>query len=143
MRKRTVLLAAAVGTVLVVSACGDSSPNVAAPAATTTHIPSISPGPASTAPPSPSPTPNGPTIAVQGFSFTPDDPSFARGTTITLDNSETSEDHTFTVKGTKIDVVLHSGEVETLALKLKPGTYDFVCTYHALEGMTGQLTITP
>ena len=152
MRNRIVVLTALVGTMLVASACGGSSPNVAAPAAATTQRPTTPAAPTSTAPPSPSPSPsaspsaapssNGRTILVQGLAFTPDDASFAKGTTITLDNSRSSEDHTFTVNGTKIDVVLHSGETKKVTLKLSPGTYIFVCTYHEFAGMTGQLTIT-
>ena len=146
MRIRILLVTAVVGTMLVTSACGGSSPNAAAPAAVTTQRPSVSPNPASSAPPSPSPlvspSSNGRTIVVQGLSFTPDDASFAKGTTVTLDNSQSSEDHTFTVNGTTIDVVLHSGEKKKVTLKLSPGTYIFVCTYHEFEGMTGQLTIT-
>src|SRR5262245_15357172 len=114
MRNRMVLMTAVVGTMLTASACGGSSPNIAAPVAATAQRPTISAGPASTAPPSPSSSPsaspsaspssNGRTILVQGLAFTPDDASFARGATITLDNSQSSEDHTFTVNGTKIDV---------------------------------------
>ena len=78
------------------------------------------------------------TLQVKNSSFNPSCFAVASGTTISVANSDPLG-HTFTVKGTDIDVPLpRSGTGEATAPA--PGTYDFYCTIH--PGMTGTIVVT-
>ncbi|HXF56122.1 MAG TPA: hypothetical protein VNO34_00765 [Actinomycetota bacterium] len=54
--------------------------------------------------------------------------------------------HNFTVVGTEVSVDLRPGEEvswDRIGEVLPPGTYRIVCHYHADQGMTGEVTVTP
>lgn len=54
--------------------------------------------------------------------------------------------HNFTVVGTDVGVNLRPGEEvswERIGDVLPPGTYRIICQYHADQGMTGEVTVTP
>lgn len=76
---------------------------------------------------------------VTGFTFTPSTFTVKEGAKITVTNAG-SIDHTFTVKG--IDVVNSPGQSHQVVIDLAPGTYTFVCRFHASLGMKGTITVT-
>ena len=81
------------------------------------------------------------TITQSDYQFTPTTPSAKQGATIRITNSAPSTPHTFTITGTPIDITVDPSTSQTVKLDLPPGTYPFVCTYHASHGMKGTLTI--
>ena len=73
--------------------------------------------------------------------FTPANLTVKQGDTIEVDDVA-SIPHTFTIDGQGIDVVNDGGQKQTVAISLAPGTYSFVCRFHASLGMKGTLTVT-
>jgi len=80
-----------------------------------------------------------------------DSPRFDVGTikaspgslTVTL-NEKGSQDHTFTVPGTSLNLKVNSGKSsDTGTVVLKAGTYNFECTTpgHAAQGMRGKIVV--
>jgi plastocyanin len=80
-----------------------------------------------------------------------DSPRFDVGTikaspgplTVTLHEKGT-EDHTFTVNGTNMNLKVNSGKSsDTDTVVLKAGTYNFECTTpgHAAQGMRGKIVV--
>ena len=64
------------------------------------------------------------------FSYRPNCPALAVGDTISLDNRGATP-HTFTLKGTAVDVEIDAGERGTADLTgVQPGEYVVTCTYH-------------
>ncbi|PEA94936.1 cytochrome B [Bacillus cereus] len=62
-------------------------------------------------------------------------------TTLLLKNKGKNE-HTFTVKKLGIDVVVQSGKEKNITVKPKnTGTYELICRYHLLKGMTGKVIV--
>jgi uncharacterized cupredoxin-like copper-binding protein len=51
--------------------------------------------------------------------------------------------HNFDLIDVKVGPFLVSGQTATMTVKLKPGTYTYVCSvkYHAAQGMQGTLTV--
>jgi plastocyanin len=76
------------------------------------------------------------------YQFTPATITVKHGDTITVSDTNPSTPHTFTIKGTNIDVANNAMQSQDVVIDLKPGTYDFFCKYHASRGMTGTLTVT-
>jgi plastocyanin len=70
--------------------------------------------------------------------FQPADLAVASGTELELSN-EGEAPHTFTVEG--IDEQVDPGQSSSVTVDLEPGEYDFVCTFHEAQGMTGTLTV--
>ena len=70
--------------------------------------------------------------------FQPADLTVASGTELELSN-EGEAPHTFTVDG--IDEQVDPGQSSSATVDLEPGEYDFVCTFHEAQGMTGTLTV--
>lgn len=70
--------------------------------------------------------------------FQPADLTVASGTELELTNDGESP-HTFTVDG--IDQQVEAGQSSSVTVDLEPGEYDFVCTFHEADGMTGTLTV--
>ena len=65
----------------------------------------------------------------------------AGSTTLLLKNKGKNE-HTFTVKKLGIDVVIESGKEKNITVKPKnTGTYELICRYHLLKGMTGKVIV--
>ena len=73
--------------------------------------------------------------------FSPASLTVKKGDTIEVDDVA-SIPHTFTIDGQGIDVVNEGGQKQTVAISLAPGTYSFVCRFHASLGMKGTLTVT-
>jgi len=72
--------------------------------------------------------------------FTPTKLTVKQGDTITVSNVGTMP-HTFTVTDQSIRAVNTPGQSKQVKIDLAPGTYAFVCTYHAASGMTGTLVV--
>ncbi|MDX6215770.1 MAG: hypothetical protein QOG99_1354 [Frankiales bacterium] len=114
---------AAVGLLLLVTACSGSSGTTGASQPTT----------------SPATADSGPTITIKAFRYTSQ--QVAPGTTITVRNLDDT-DHTVTsdISGQFDAGDVKSGTPKTFTAPTKPGTYAFHCNFHA--SMHGSLTVT-
>jgi plastocyanin len=80
------------------------------------------------------------TVELKDFSFAPTCVQAQAGATLTL-NDTGSTAHTFTVKGTGVDVQVSSGGTAQASLDgVAPGIYRVVCTIH--PEMVGALRVT-
>lgn len=69
-------------------------------------------------------------VTLADFSFTPSCTAAAPGATLSITDAGAIP-HTFTVKGTSVNVTLSAGETKQVALSgLAPGTYRVVCLFH-------------
>jgi plastocyanin len=75
-----------------------------------------------------------------GYTFAPSMVTVNRGQTITVDNVS-QVPHTFTVTGRGIDVETQPGQASRITVELPPGTYPFICRFHASLGMKGTLVV--
>ena len=113
--RRTLLVVALVA--LPLSAVGCSSPSATCDAPTTTT-----------------------TVELQNSTFAPGCVSAGAGETLTLHNADDTP-HTFTVKGTDVDVKIEGGQTAEAPLAgVAAGTYAVSCLYH--PQMTGSLQVT-
>jgi plastocyanin len=79
-------------------------------------------------------------VDMQDMAFTPSCVSATANDTLNLVNKDTTE-HTFTVKGTSINVTIEGGQTATAPLTgIAPGTYTVTCQFH--PQMTQTLRIT-
>ncbi len=118
---------------LVGAACSKSSTSTGG-----TPLPSAT----STAPTTSQP-PAGATLqegANNKFVFTPAKVTVKQGATITVSNVG-NVPHTFTVTGQSIDITNSPGQSQDVTISLPPGTYPFVCRFHASLGMKGTLVV--
>jgi plastocyanin len=81
------------------------------------------------------------TLTQSNYVFAPSQITVKAGETITVDDSDPTTSHTFTVDGTNIDVTNDGGESQDVTIDLQPGTYDFFCRFHESLGMTGTLVV--
>jgi plastocyanin len=81
------------------------------------------------------------TLTQSNYVFSPSQITVKAGETITVDDSDPTTSHTFTVDGTNTDVTNGGGESQDVTIDLQPGTYDFVCRFHESSGMTGTLVV--
>ena len=80
------------------------------------------------------------TVDMQDMVFTTACVSATANDTLSLVNHDTAP-HTFTVKGTSINVNIDGGQTQQAALTgIAPGTYSVICTYHPT--MTQSLQVT-
>ena len=82
------------------------------------------------------------TVTTNNFSFDPGEFEIAGGSEITVKNGNANTPHTFTVSGTDVNVEVGPLESEDALIDLKPGTYDFFCSFHRAQNMVGTLTVT-
>jgi plastocyanin len=77
---------------------------------------------------------------MQNIAFTPSCVSATANDTLNLVNKDTTE-HTFTVKGTSINVTIEGGQAATAPLTgIAPGTYSVICQFHSQMSETLQVT---
>jgi plastocyanin len=81
-------------------------------------------------------------VSLNNYLFDPARIEVETGTTIELANANANTPHTFTVKGTDIDVSLEPLSSDTTVVDLEPGTYDVFCRLHMAFDMTAELTVT-
>ncbi|MCU1623096.1 MAG: hypothetical protein JWL79_1941 [Frankiales bacterium] len=117
---------AAVGLLMLLTACSGSSGTTAVNQPTTAATSSAT-------------ADSGPTITIKAFRYTSQ--QVAPGTTITVRNLDDT-DHTVTsdVSGQFDAGDVKSGTPKTFTAPTKPGTYAFHCNFHA--SMHGSLTVT-
>jgi plastocyanin len=81
------------------------------------------------------------TISQANFSFSPATFTVTSGDTITVKNTTSSTQHTFTITGQTVDVTVDPGTSQKVTISLPAGTYPFICRFHVSRGMTGTLTV--
>jgi len=80
------------------------------------------------------------TVDMQNMAFTTACVSATANDTLSLVNHDQAP-HTFTVKGTSINVNIDGGQTQSAALTgIAPGTYSVICTYHPTMTETLQIT---
>jgi len=79
-------------------------------------------------------------VTQHDFFFTPRAVVVHTGDSLRIANVSTSP-HTFTISSEGIDVVNSPGQAKSITIKLKAGSYPFVCTFHQSLGMTGTLIV--
>ncbi|GAB2767059.1 hypothetical protein GCM10027039_30460 [Terrabacter koreensis] len=143
MTRKTPLLAAVPALALSLAACGTSSTD-AAPStsmSSTMAPPSASSSSSRSRSAEPSTSPSkavaAPVISIADFAYKVPT-SVAPGATITIKNGD-SEAHTVTSQDGGFDVKIDPGSSATVTAPLKPGSYKFVCTFHA--SMSGTLVV--
>lgn len=82
------------------------------------------------------------TVDQSNYLFSPSAVTVKSGDTITVNDTNPTTSHTFTVTGEGIDVVNDGGQSQDVKIDLQPGTYEFICRYHESSGMTGTLVVT-
>ena len=75
-----------------------------------------------------------------GFVFSPPQLTVKQGDTVSVSNVGTAA-HTFTVSGQSIDITNDPGQTTAVTVDLPPGSYPFICRFHAQLGMRGTLTV--
>jgi len=79
-------------------------------------------------------------VDMQNIEFTPACVSATANDTLSLVNKD-STPHTFTVKGTSVNVTIDSGQTSTASLTgIAPGTYSVTCQFHPAMTETLQIT---
>ena len=79
-------------------------------------------------------------VDMQNIAFITPCVSATANDTLSLVNKDSTE-HTYTVKGTSINVTIDAGKTETASLTgIAPGTYSVICQFH--PGMTASLQVT-
>jgi len=80
------------------------------------------------------------TVGIQNSIFSPGCVSTAAGQTLTIHNADDTP-HTFTIKGTGVDVKIEGGQDGSADLTgIAPGIYSVTCLYH--PQMTESLQVT-
>ena len=78
-------------------------------------------------------------VDLQDYAYSPVCTAATSGATLSLQDSG-SQPHSFTVKGTDVNVMVHPGQHADASLAgVAPGTYEVICTLH--PQMVGALKI--
>lgn len=145
MTRKITLLALVPALALGLSACGSSDTDAgdSSPTSSTSSAPSPSTSTSNTTttPASPSPSATAEAekavISIKGFKYTVP-ASVAPGATISITNADPSA-HTVTADDGAFDVEIGPDGTATLTAPSKPGSYPFICSFHA--NMTGTLVV--
>jgi plastocyanin len=81
-------------------------------------------------------------VALNNYLFDPARIEVESGATIDVQNANANTPHTFTVKGTEIDVALEPLTSDTAVIDLDPGSYTVFCKLHTAFDMEAELTVT-
>jgi cytochrome c oxidase subunit II len=84
----------------------------------------------------------GATVTASNYRFAPARITVSAGEVIEVKDSNPTTPHTFTVKGTDIDLSLDPGSSQAATVDLAPGTYQVLCRFHAGQGMKATLVVT-
>jgi plastocyanin len=141
MTRRIALLGIIPALALGLAACGSSTPDAGSSSTSSSmssmDMPSSAGSSSSTAPSSSSSDSAEAVISIADFAYTVP-ASVAPGATITIKNSD-SQAHTVTSKEGGFDVKVDPQGTATMKAPTKPGSYKFVCSFHA--NMTGTLVV--
>lgn len=144
MTRKIALLALVPAVALGLSACGSSGPDAGASSTSSSmssmDMPSSSSSSSTSAPSSSSSSSTKEAeavITITDFAYKVP-ASVAPGTTITIKNGD-SQAHTVTSKDGGFDVKVDPNGTATMKAPDKPGSYKFVCTFHA--NMSGTLVV--
>lgn len=143
MTRKITLLALVPALALGLSACGSSNPDAGASSSTSSmsSMPTSSTSSPASEQPAPSPSATADTaevvISIKDFEFTVP-ASVAPGATISVTNAD-AQAHTVTSKAGGFDVKVDPNGTATLTAPSKPGSYPFICSFHA--NMTGTLVV--
>lgn len=91
----------------------------------------------------------GPATTVQvgmfEYRFELSPPTVPQGTITFVITNKGAEPHNFAITGVKAGAIIGPGQTETWTVGLAAGTYEYVCDvpFHAPNGMTGSLVVTP
>jgi plastocyanin len=120
MRRKltTTIPALALGTVLLLAACGGGD---TAEAGGTNDTSAAS------------------TVTMLDNEYEPAEPVIAAGE-VELVNEDESP-HTFTIEGEDVDVEVEAGQSATARVDVEPGTYTLFCDFHRSQGMETTLTV--
>lgn len=79
-------------------------------------------------------------VDIQNIAFTASCVSATANDTLSLVNKDSTE-HTYTVKGTSINVTVDAGQTASTPLTgIAPGTYSVICQFHPQMKQTLQIT---
>jgi plastocyanin len=81
-------------------------------------------------------------VALNNYLFDPARIEVESGATIEVRNANANTPHTFTVRGTEIDVSLEPLTSDTAVIDLDPGSYTVLCKLHTSFDMAAELTVT-
>ncbi|HJS27448.1 MAG TPA: cupredoxin domain-containing protein [Actinomycetota bacterium] len=81
-------------------------------------------------------------VALNNYLFDPARIEVESGATIDLQNANANTPHTFTVRGTEIDVSLEPLTSDSAVIDIEPGTYTVICRLHTSFDMEAELTVT-
>ena len=81
-------------------------------------------------------------VALNNYLFDPASIEVESGATIDVQNANANTPHTFTVRGTEIDVSLEPLTSDTAVIDLDPGSYTVFCKLHTSFDMEAELTVT-
>ena len=140
MTRKIALLALVPALALGLSACGSSGTDTAQSSTASPMSSMAMPSSSSTsaaAPSSSTTTEDEAVITIADFAYEVP-ASVAPGSTITIKNGD-SQAHTVTSKDGGFDVKIDPNGTATMKAPDKPGSYTFICTFHA--NMTGTLVV--
>lgn len=76
------------------------------------------------------------------YAFDPEQLTFAKGETVTIELTSQNEFHSFTVDSLGLDVEVEAGESASVTYTFDTaGTYDLICIPHESLGMVGTITV--
>ncbi len=81
-------------------------------------------------------------VALNNYLFDPARIEVESGAMIEVQNANANTPHTFTVRGTEIDVSLEPLASDTAVIDLDPGSYTVFCKLHTSFDMEAELTVT-
>jgi cytochrome c oxidase subunit 2 len=82
------------------------------------------------------------TVTAVNYRFDPANITVSSGDVIEVRDTNPQTPHTFTVKGTLVDLAVDPQGSGTVTIDLDPGTYEVICRFHgASQGMTATLTV--
>ena len=81
-------------------------------------------------------------VALNNYLYDPARIEVESGATIEVQNANANTPHTFTVRGTEIDVSLEPLTSDTAVIDLDPGSYTVFCKLHTSFDMEAELTVT-
>ncbi len=80
-------------------------------------------------------------VSLNNYLFDPATVRVTSGDVVAVRNGNAKTPHTFTVVGEDVDLELAPLTEDTVTIDLAPGTYQLICRFHEMLGMTGTLKV--